>query len=186
MNPFAQLVDILVGIYITVILLRFFLQYFRADFHNPLSQFVVKATDPLIKPLRKIIPGFGGMDISSLLLAYLVLVLKLLFILAISGSNSFNVVFICCYALVDLGQSILQLFMFIILIRVILSWVAPGGYNPILAVIGQISEPIIAKFRQMLPPMSGIDLAPMIALIAIYFLQSSLDYYIMPLVYRLA
>ena len=186
MNPFAQLIDILVGLYITIILLRFFLQYFRADFYNPLSQFVVKATDPFIKPLRKVIPGFGGIDVSSLLLAYLVILLKLFLLYAIAGQFNFNLVYIGLYSIVDLLQSILRLFMFLIFIRVILSWVSPGGYNPVIAVIGQISEPIIAKFRRLLPPMSGFDFAPMLALILLYFLQSSLNYYIMPLIRQIA
>jgi len=186
MNPFAQVLEILIGLYITVILLRFFLQYFRADFYNPLSQFTVKATDPFVKPLRKIIPGFGGMDISSLVLAYIVVLLKILLIAAFSGQLGFSIIFLLLYSVVDLIQSILQLFMFLILIRVILSWVSPGGYSPVVAVIGQISEPVIAKFRSVLPPMGGLDLSPMIALLLIFFLQSSLNYYIMPLIGQLS
>jgi len=182
MNPFAQILDILIGLYITIILLRFFLQYFRADFYNPLSQFTVKATDPFVKPLRKIIPGFGGLDISSLLLAYLVILIKFFLLAIISGKLNFNITFFLLYSVVDLIQSILRLFMFLILIRVILSWVSPGGFSPVTAVIGQISEPVIAKFRKLLPPMGGFDLAPMVALLLIFFLQSSLNYYIVPLI----
>lgn len=186
MNPFAQLIDILIGLYITVILLRFFLQYFRADFYNPLSQFVVKATDPLIKPLRKLIPGFGGIDVSSLVLAYLMILLKIILIMLLAGQLSFNIIFLLLYSVVELLQSILNLFMFLILIRIILSWISPGGYNPVMAVIGQISEPVIAKFRRLLPPMSGFDFSPMLALILIFFLQSSLNYYVMPLIQKIA
>ncbi len=76
--------------------------------------------------------------------------------------------------------------MFLILIRIILSWVSPGGYNPVMAVIGQISEPVIAKFRRLLPPMSGFDFSPMLALLLIFFLQSSLNYYVMPAIQRVS
>ena len=186
MNPFAQLIDILVGIYITVILLRFFLQYFRADFYNPLSQFTVKATDPIVKPLRKIVPGLGGIDLSSLIAAYFVIIAKFLLISLISGAFSLNIVYLLLMSIVELLQSILGLFMFLIIIRVILSWVAPTGYNPVLAVIGQISEPVVAKFRRLLPPMSGFDFSPMLALILIFFLQSSIIYYLNPLVEQIA
>lgn len=186
MNPFAQLIDVLVGIYISVILLRFFLQYFRADFYNPLSQFVVKATDPLVKPLRKVIPGLGGIDVSSLLLAYLVILTKTMVLYAISGFFTLNLIFLGLGSVVELLQSVLRLFMFLIFIRVILSWVSPGSYNPVMAVIGQISEPVISKFRRLLPPMSGFDFAPMLALILIFFLQNSLNYYIMPIIQKLA
>jgi len=181
-NPFEQLIDILIGLYVTVILLRFFLQYFRADFYNPLSQFTVKATDPLIKPLRKIIPGFGGIDFSSLVAAYLVILLKSIVLSLIGSSYPFNIVFLLLFTFVELLQSILGLFMFLIIIRVILSWVAPAGYNPVLAVIGQISEPIVAKFRRLLPTMTGFDFSPMLALIVIYFLQLSINYYLIPIV----
>ncbi len=186
MNPFVQLIDVLVGLYIMVVLLRFFLQYFRADFYNPLSQFVVKATDPLVKPLRKLVPGFGGIDVSSLLLAYLILFAKFLLFFAIAGQLSFNIIFLVFFAMLELAQSVLKLFMYLIFVRVILSWVSPGGYNPMITVIAQISEPVIAKFRKLLPPMSGFDFAPMLALIIIYFLQNSLAYYIQPLINRLA
>ncbi len=186
MNPFAQLIDILVGLYITVILLRFFLQYFRADFYNPLSQFVVKATDPLIKPMRKIIPGFLGIDVSSLLLAYLVIIFKIFLISILEGLFDFNFLYITLYSIVELLQSILRLFMFLIFLRVILSWVSPGGFNPIMAVLGQVSEPLIGKFRKILPATGVIDFAPMLALIMIFFLQSSLSYYVIPLIQRIA
>jgi len=102
MNPFAQLIDILVGLYITVILLRFFLQYFRADFYNPLSQFVIKATDPLIKPMRKLIPGFGGIDVSTLILAYLMILLKIILIMLLAGQVNFNMLFLLLYSVVEL------------------------------------------------------------------------------------
>ena len=186
MNPFAQLIDILLGLYVTVILLRFFLQYFRADFYNPLSQFCVKATAPLVNPLRKIIPGYAGIDSSSLVAAYLVILAKLFIVSLIGGVGNFGLLLFTLMGVIDLMQSILGLFMFLIIVRIILSWVSPGGYNPVLAVIGQLSEPVISKFRRLLPPMSGFDFSPMLALILIFFLQSSINYYLIPLIYQIA
>jgi len=186
MNPFIEIVDILVGLYITIILLRFFLQYFRADFYNPLSQLVVKATDPLIKPIRKIVPGFGGIDVSSLLLAYIVILLKLLFIFAISAGTELNIIYLVLYSIVDLVQSIIRLFLFMILVRVIISWISPGGYSPIISVIGQISEPVVAKFRKMLPPSQVIDLAPMVASLFLFFIYKSINYWGVPLIIQIA
>jgi YggT family protein len=181
MNPFAQIIDILIGIYITIILLRFFLQYFRADFYNPLSQFVVKATDPLVKPLRKIVPGFGGIDVSTMLLAYLVTLFKFLFIYLVMGQLEFNILTLALFCILELIKSILMLFMFLIFVRVILSWISPVGPNPVLAVLGQISEPVVSKFRGLLPATSGFDLAPMVATLVIFFLYSSINYWIVPL-----
>ncbi len=182
MNPFAQIIDILIGFYITIILLRFFLQYFRADFYNPLSQFVVKATDPLVKPIRKVVPGLGGIDVSTMLLAYLVTLLKFVFIYILMGQFAFNIVTLALFCVLELVKSILMLFIFLILIRVILSWVAPGGHNPILSVLGQISEPIVNKFRKFLPATSGLDLAPMAATLVLFFVYSSINYWVVPVI----
>ncbi len=186
MNPFSQLIDVLVSLYVTVILLRFFLQYFRADFYNPLSQFCVKATDPLIKPLRKVIPGFAGIDLSSLVLAYLVIVVKLLLMTFIAGQISINPLLLVLISFVELLKSILNLFVFLIFIRIIMSWVSPGGYNPVMAVIGQLSEPIIAQFKKILPPMNGFDFSPMIALVMIYFGINLINYYLVPAIQSVA
>ena len=186
MNPFAQLVDVLISLYVSVILLRFFLQYFRADFYNPLSQFCVKATDPFIKPLRKVIPGFAGIDFSSLVLAYLVIVAKLILMTLIAGQLNIYPLLLVLISFVELAKSILNLFIFLIFIRIILSWVSPGGHNPVMAVIEQLSEPIISKFRNILPPMSGFDFSPMIALIMIYFVINLVDYYLVPAIHSIA
>ena len=186
MNPFAQLIDVLVSLYVSVILLRFFLQYFRADFYNPLSQFCVKATDPFIKPLRKLIPGFAGIDLSSLVLAYFVIIAKLVLMTLIAGQLNINPLLLILISLVELLKSVLNLFVFLIFIRIIMSWISTGGHNPIMAVIGQLSEPIIAKFRKILPPMSGFDFSPMIALILIYFTINLVNYYLVPVIHSIA
>ncbi|PHS18589.1 MAG: YggT family protein [Kangiella sp.] len=186
MNPFSQLIDVLISLYVTVILLRFFLQYFRADFYNPLSQFCVKATDPLIKPLRKVIPGFAGIDFSSLVLAYIVILVKLLLMTLIAGQLNINFLLLVLITFVGLIKSVLNLFVFLIFIRIIMSWISPGGHNPVMAVIGQLSEPIIGVFKKILPPMSGFDFSPMIALIMIYFTMNMVDYYLVPVIQSVA
>ncbi len=183
MNPFTQLISILVGLYITVILLRFFLQYFRADFYNPLSQFSVKATDPLIKPLRKIVPGLGGIDVSSLILGYF---FGLILVLINPYYHNLGPGLFLVMGVIELIQNILNFFIFIIIARVILSWVAPGGYNPVFAVLGQISEPVVGPFRRMLPPMVGFDFSPMITLLLLFFTSQSINYWVIPLIKQLA
>lgn len=185
-NPFAQLFDLLIGLYVSIILLRFFLQYFRADFYNPLSQFCVKATDIFIKPLRKLIPGFAGIDLSSLVLAYMVIIIKFVLISFISGMFNINFLLLILGSVIELLISILNLFVYLIFIRIIMSWISPNGYNPVLMVIGQLSEPIIARFKRLLPPMSGFDFSPMIALIFIYFMINLINYYLTPIIYTLA
>ena len=179
MNPFAALVSILIGIYVNIVILRFFLQYFRADFYNPLSQFVVKVTDPLILPLRKIIPGIGGLDMSSLVLAWLVTIAKIFLVTFLDGESlNLSVSKILLLPLYDVVLGAITLFMFLIFIRAILSWFSHGGYNPIFAVIGQLTEPLISKCRRLLPATGGIDFSPIIALIALWFISQLLNYYI--------
>ncbi|MGX5200845.1 YggT family protein [Aliikangiella sp. IMCC44632] len=182
MNPFAQLFSMLIGFYVSIILLRFLLQYFRADFYNPLSQFVIKATDPLIKPLRRVIPGFAGIDFSTLVLAWLVTCAKIFLIQLISGMGISNPVTALLYSLIDMLSALIGLYIILIIGNVIISWVSPGGYNPLASVIQQLTEPFLAKFRALLPPMGGLDLSPMIALALLFFLKSSLTYYLYPLI----
>jgi Predicted integral membrane protein len=156
-----------------IVLTRFVLQLARADFYNPISQFVLKATNPLLKPLRRIIPGYGGLDVASLVLVIVLIMLKAVLILSIqvggfpSGIGGQLVI----YTLQELVSLILNYVFWAVLIRVILSWVAPDPYNPMVRVIVQVTEPIMAPVRKMLPPMGGFDLSPLIVLLGVQLLQ---------------
>ena len=183
MNPFFELFFLLFDLYTMVVLLRFFMQYFRVDYYNPFSQFVVKLTDPLIKPLRKMIPGFAGIDWSSMLLSYAFIMLKLLLLLGLVGAlGQMGVIAIILQSLLNLSLSIINLFTYLILIRVILSWVSPGGYSPVALLFSQLTEPLIRPFRQLLPSSGGMDFSPMLAGIALFFLGRLLGYYVQPLI----
>ncbi len=186
MNPFAEIISIVIDIYVDIILLRFFLQYFRADFYNPLSQFVVKATDPIVKPLRKIIPGIGGLDLSTLVAAWLVIIGKILLIFVLStGFSNFNLLALVIMPIYMVIAECVKLYMFLIFVRAISSWFAQGGHNPIIGVIGQLTEPLLAKFRKILPMGSGFDFTPMLAILALLFTLRILDYYILPVIQKL-
>jgi len=183
MNPFAELFYIIIGIYVNIVLLRFFLQYFRADFYNPLSQFVVKATDPFVKPLRKIIPGIGGLDLSSVVLAWLITLLKIVLVSLMAGySLNMPVARLILLPIFEVVDGAIDLFMFLIVIRAIMSWFAHGGYNPVFAVIGQLTEPLLSKCRRLLPTAGGFDFSPIIALLGLLFISRLLAYYIHPLI----
>jgi YggT family protein len=169
MNAMQFLVGIVFDLFLMVVLLRFWLQWARADFYNPLSQFVVKATAFAVNPLRKIIPGIGGLDMSSLLLAYLVGVAKM------------SVLMLMFYGMWDAAQAFLgglmtvlkeafNLVFWILIIRAILSWVSPG-YNPIAAVFEQLTEPMLRPIRKVIPPLGGLDLSILVLLIGMQFLQ---------------
>lgn len=178
MNPFAFLIDALFSIYIMVLMLRVILQWTRADFYNPLSQFVVKITNPVVVPLRRIIPGLGGLDLATLLIIFLLTAVKLYLIMLISGLPfaSISVISVVLTSLLDMVNLVLNIFLFAILIQAILSWVNPDPYNPVMGILNTVTEPVLRPFRRLIPPISGIDISPMIAMIAIIFVQKMLQY----------
>jgi len=163
------LITTLISIYCYIILARFLLQLVKADFYNPISQAVVKATNPLLIPLRKIIPGFAGLDWAALILLYGFQVLKVAIIFMLQGGG-FPVAAILIYGLLQTASLFVWFYIFIIFIQIILSWVAPQQYNPMIILLNQISEPILAPARKIVPPMGGLDLSPTIVLLILYTL----------------
>jgi YggT family protein len=159
------------SLYLLIILLRFVLQLVRADFYNPLSQFAVRATQPLLKPLRRIIPSLFGLDMSSLVLAILVqfLLFALIFLLAV-GSVS-NPLLLLAWSLVAVTSLFLKIFFYALIISVILSWVAPGSHNPGAELVNQICEPALAPFRKILPNLGGLDISPILAFMVLKLLD---------------
>jgi len=165
----SYLISTVIGLYIIIVLLRFLLQMVRADFYNPLSQFIVKATTPVLKPMRRIIPGLFGIDIASLLLAYSLQVIENILLFALKGI-SVNPLFMLWYSIGSVLTLLVYIYFFAILIQVIISWVSPGIYNPAIAIIHQISEPVMRPARKILPPFSGMDLSPILVFIALNIL----------------
>ncbi len=170
-NPYASdaatlLIQTLFGLYILVVLLRFVLQLVRADFYNPISQFIVKATQPPLGPMRRIIPGFGGIDLASLVLMFLLQYVEIWLLSAIHGKAA-GAVGIAILAVAELLKLTVYLFFFSIIVQVVLSWVNPHAHNPITALIYRLNEPILRPARRLLPPFSGVDLSPLLVLIAL-------------------
>ena len=173
---FNFLISTIFDLYAFVVMLRFLMQLTRADYYNPVSQFVVNATDPLLKPLRRFIPGFGGYDIAAIVLCFIVLLVKFILLQAIGGTTvtgiggSVVAAIVGAYREVGLIGVLLDVFFFSILAMVILSWVSPGG-NPISSLLRSITSPILTPIQKVVPPMGGFDLSPLVALIAIQFIR---------------
>ena len=186
-NPFAFLITQLFELYIFVILIRFFLQAVRADFYNPVSQFAVKATNPILVPLRKLIPGFGGMDVAAIVFAYLVNLAKWLTLagLGFASFGSMGYLGVALYVLFELIYLTIGLFIFLAFIRIILSWISPGGYNPMVALIGQLTEPLFRPFQKIIPPMGGLDLSPILMFMVLYFVRQAIPYFVYPIAFSL-
>lgn len=156
------------SLYLLVVLLRFILQLVRADFYNPLSQFVVRATKPLLNPLRKVIPGLGGLDLASLVLAVLLQWLLMIVVVLLMGANPLGALpQLLVWSVISITSLFLKVFFFAMIISVILSWVSPGSYNPGAQLVNQICEPLLAPFRKLLPNLGGLDISPIFAFIAL-------------------
>ncbi len=169
MTPLTQagmlVINTLVGLYLLIVILRFLLQLVRADFYNPISQFIVKATNPLLLPLRKVVPGFGGIDLASLVLALLLQTIAIVLILLLNGIQP--PLQVVMWAAIGIISLVLKVYFWGLLITVIASWIAPNSYNPALILINQILEPAIKPIRKMMPDMGGIDISPIVVFLLI-------------------
>ncbi|MAB41585.1 YggT family protein [Halopseudomonas pachastrellae] len=161
------LIQTLGSLYLLIVLLRFLLQLVRADFYNPLSQFIVRATKPLLMPLRRLIPGYGGLDFASLVLGIAIQLVMLILIILLMGYALPNILLLVSWAAIGVLALFVKIFFFALIISVILSWVAQGSYNPAVILINQLCEPILAPIRKILPALGGLDLSPIFAFIAI-------------------
>ena len=170
MSP-LQILLFLFDLYIAIMLLRFVLQLTRADFYNPLSQFVVRMTQPLLAPLRRIIPGLGGIDWSSLLVAVLLMALKLTLGAWAALAKPGIVLDILRLTLFEMLLLVLQLAFWGVILRAVLSWVDPYSANPIARVLAQLTDPMLKPVRRFIPPIGGLDLSPMFLTLAILLLQ---------------
>ena len=169
MTAMQFLIGIVFDLFLMVVLLRFWLQLVRADFYNPLSQTVVKATSFAVNPLRKIIPGVGGLDLASLVLAFLVGFAKVS-LLMVMFYGGWEPVGAAINGVITVLKEAFTLVFWILIIRAIMSWVAQG-YNPIAAVFDQLTEPMLRPIRKVIPPLGGLDLSILILIIGLQFVQ---------------
>ncbi len=169
-QPAVFLVQVLFGLYAALIVLRFLLQLVRADFYNPLSQFIVRATKPLLNPLRRFIPGVSGMDMAALVLAWFVLAVEQLAILGLAGVG-LQPLAAALLAIPELISLIINIFLFAVLIQVIISWINPGSYNPAISLIHSLTEPMLGSVRRRMPEMGGLDLSPMVVMVGLVVLE---------------
>lgn len=168
-NAFSYLVGTLIDLYVTAVMLRLLLQWARADFYNPVCQFLVKLTNPALTPLRRILPAIGKLDTASVVL---MIALEILSVWIVSQIGSASLAFpqIVAFALIKLMATLLWILFFLIIVSVILSWVGARMRHPAIPLVYQLTEPVLAPFRKVIPPIAGIDLSPLFALIAIRFL----------------
>lgn len=170
-NAAQILIEFIFSILVGLVVLRVLLQLVRANFHNPICQFLYKATNPVLMPLRRIIPAWRRLDIAGVVLAWILLVLKRVLIFAMIASvPSFAGLALIAFA--DLIGFTLTIVLMLVIVRVILSFVASDSYHPIVPLVFQLTEPIMKPVRKRMPALGGLDLSPMIILLAIFLLQA--------------
>ena len=169
--------DTVFGLYIGAVLLRLLLQWVRADFYNPLSQAVVKLTNPVLRPMRRYIPALGRIDTASVLLLILLQMLNLWLAVALTGGSA-GPLGILVMALAALLSKAIYAFTFALLIQVVASWVMPGARSPVFDLVDSLTEPLMRPLRAALPNLGALDLSPMVALM---LLQLALMLIVSPL-----
>lgn len=162
-NLLVFLLDTFIGLFALALLLRFYLQLMRAPARNPVSTFVVALTNWIVVPARRFVPGLFGIDLSTLVLAWLteLLLLALKHMIAAWAAPPFLV--IALVAAIQIAKLSVWILMIAVLVQAVLTWVAP--YSPAMPVLNSLSRPFLAVFRRYVPPVGNVDLSPIFVLI---------------------
>jgi len=172
----ALVIEVAFGLYILAVLLRFLFQLVRADFYNPISQFLVALTNPLLKPLRRVIPGLFGIDLASLVLLITLQSLEIFLISSLQGAP-YELPWVIISAAIYLFRLTINVYFYAILLRVILSWFMPYGIhqNPAGGLLVSLTEPLMRPARRLIPPVGGLDLSPIAVIVALQLMLLALD-----------
>jgi YggT family protein len=167
MNALIFIVQTLLSLVLFVFMLRVLLQLARADFRNPLAQAVVKITNPLVLPLRRILPPVGKVDTASVVAVVLVATIEVIIVTSMSRLFVPDLFSWARLIVMEIIRTALSAYFYAILIYAVLSMIAPGGYSPVQSLLASLCEPILRPFRRIIPPIAGLDFSPLWALIAI-------------------
>ena len=179
MNALATVFNALGGLYLLAILLRFLLQLARADFYNPVSQAVVRVTDPMVRVFRTFVPGYRNIDFAALVLAFVVEGIAIYVLILLYGGGFPGVGFLVTWSVLGVVYFIINIYWYAVIASIIMSFVMlfSGNMNPhpILLLVWQLTDPVMAPFRKIIPPMGGLDFSPIFVFILLRFILSFLD-----------
>jgi len=164
------LIQTVFGFYILAVMLRFLLQCVRADFYNPLVQFLVRITNPLLLPLRRFVPGYRGLDLASVVLAFALQLLEVLLVTALFG-RSLDIGGVLLVTVMELLKLLINIYLWGVIIQAVLSWINPDPRHPAARVLAQLTAPLLRPARRLLPPVSGVDLSPVLVVVALIFVS---------------
>ena len=160
MSALIYILQSLLTLALAVVMLRLFLQWARADFRNQICQGIVRVTNPLIVPLRRILPPIGRIDTASVVAVLLVAIVEVVIITSLSGVP-LDPLYVLRAALLEIVTKALWLYFYAIFLYALISMVAPGGYSPLHSLLASLCEPVLRPFRRFIPPLGGIDLSPL-------------------------
>ncbi len=170
----AFLVETAASLYLILVVVRGMLQTARADFYNPISQFVVRATNPPLRVMHRVIPGKGRFDPSVLVLAVVVQVIAILTTLLLAGFGLPSLLTLLVWSLIGVAGLIVNAYLVALIVMIVVSWVAPGTRHPAVLLTYQSTEPVMAPVRSLLPSAGGLDFSPILVFIVINVLQIAL------------
>ncbi len=177
-SSLGTILSALAGIYLLAVLLRFLLQIAKADFYNPVSQAVIRITDPAVKILRNFIPGYKGVDFSTLVLAFIVEALAICGLILVYGGSIPSMANVITWAFVGVAMFIINIYYYAIIASIIMSFVMMFTGNPsphpLLQLVWQLTEPVMRPIRKVIPPLGGLDFSPIFIFIAIQIVQNFL------------
>ncbi len=175
-NAAAQIFNTIAGLYLLFVVARFLLQLAKADFYNPISQAVFKITDPMVKVFRSFIPGYRGIDFSSLILAFFVQFAAISLTILLYGGSLPSISFIVTWSFVGVLNFIILFYYYALIASIVMSFVMmfSGNMNPhpILSLVWQITEPIMSPVRKVIPPMGGLDFSPIFIFLIIGLIRN--------------
>jgi YggT family protein len=162
------LIKTVLGLFTMALLLRFYMQWARAAYRNPVSAFLAALTDFIVKPARRIVPGLWGFDIATLVVAWLVQLLELVLTMQIAGaplgaSGTSIFVALALLALVSLARLFLYIVIAVVICQVVVSWINP--YTPIAPILNGMTKPFLQPLQRVIPPVANVDLSPLVFII---------------------
>ncbi len=166
-NALVFLIEVLLGLYTLAVMLRFLLAQARADFRNPVSALLVRVTNPALVPLRRVIPALGRIDLAAIVLLLALKCAEILLVDLLVRPVLPAPLGLVVLAAARLLWMVIAIYFITILIEVVLSWIAPGGYNPALYLIHQLNAPLLGRARRLMPPQGGFDLSPLLVSIVL-------------------
>ncbi len=169
-DPVIFIIETAFSLYILVLMLRMLLQWTNAEYHNPISQFLVKVTHPLVRPLRRVIPAVGRIDSATVLLMLLLKMISIVLIAALQGS-AITVAALVVLSIAELLQLLITVFTIAIIVQALMSWVPASGYNAATSLLYSLTEPVLSRVQRFIPAIGGIDLSPLVAIVGLQVVQ---------------